>query len=94
MFARSAKHNDVDGIFELAKCYYHGQGVTRNYRSAFLLFSKAFFLKKRDAYSYLGECYEKGRGVEKDQVKADYFYNIANQHGFYQEWEVSVQNCK
>lgn len=94
LFARSAKHDDVDGIFELAKCYYHGQGVTRNYQSAFLLFSKAFFMKKREAYSYLGECYEKCRGVEKDQVKADYFYNIAKQHGFCQEWEISVLNYK
>lgn len=94
LFARSAKHNDIDGIFELAKCYYHGQGVTLSYQSAFLLFSKAFFMKKKEAYSYLGECYEKGRGVEKDQVKADYFYNIANQNGFCQEWEISVLNYK
>lgn len=93
-FARSAKHNDIDGIFELAKCYYHGKGITRNYNSAFLLFSKVFFMKKREAYSYLGECYEKGRGVKKDQVKAKYFYNIANQNGFCQEWKVSVLNRK
>jgi hypothetical protein len=27
-------------------------------------------------------------------VKADYFYNIANQHGFHEEWELSVLNSK
>ena len=94
LFARSAKHGDSDGIIDLAKCYYYGHGVTRNYQSAFLLFSKAFFMKRKEVYPFLGECYEKGRGVKKDQVKADYFYNIANQHGFHEEWELSVLNSK
>ena len=94
LFARSAKHDDVYGIFELAKCYYHGQGVARNYHIAFLLFSKAFYMQERETYQYLGECYEKGRGVVRDQIKANYFYNIANQHDFFQEWRLSVLNSK
>ena len=66
----------------LALCYYNGQGVKRNYQSAFLLFSKAFYLGDKDSAKYLAVCYEKGRGVNKDQAKADYFYDVDKQREY------------
>ena len=80
-------------IRDLALCYYNGQGVTRNYQSAFLLFSKAYFLGDKDSAKYLAECYEKGRGVNKDQTKADYFYDVDKQRK-YGNYILSILNTK
>lgn len=80
---KSANDPDTMGIGLvircLALCYYHGQGVKRNYQSAFLLFSKAFYLCDKESAKYLAVCYEKGQGVNKDQAKADYFYDVVKQ---------------
>ena len=69
-------------IRDLALCYYNGQGVTRNYQSAFLLFSKAYYLGDKDSAKYLAVCYEEGKGVVKDQAKADYFYDVDKQRKY------------
>lgn len=66
-------------IRSLALRYYNGEGVKRNYQSAFLLFSKAYYLGDKESAKYLAQCYEKGRGVKKDQAKADYFYDVDKQ---------------
>ncbi len=68
------------GIRELALCYLYGEGVTRNYQSAFLLLSKSYYLGDKKSAKYLAQCYEKGRGVKKDQAKADYFYDVDKQN--------------
>ena len=77
----------------LALCFYNGQGVDQNYKSAFLLFSKAFYSYDKESAKYLAECYEKGRGVEKDQVKADYFYDVVKQNKYGHYWH-SILNKK
>lgn len=94
---KTANNPDTTGIGQiiryLALCFYNGQGVEQNYKSAFLLFSKAFYSYDKESAKYLAECYEKGRGVEKDQAKADYFYDVVKQHEHGHYWH-SILNKK
>lgn len=90
MFKKSAKKEYADSIFELAKCYFYGQGIARNYNSAFLLFSKSFYMGIKDSSFYLAQCYEKGKGVNKDQAKADYFYDVDKQQSHDDKWKLSI----
>lgn len=54
----------------LGKCYYHGEGVEKNYKEAFRWFQKAAVQESADAQYYLGECYYWGNGVERNEKEA------------------------
>ncbi|MFC3034785.1 tetratricopeptide repeat protein [Pseudoalteromonas fenneropenaei] len=67
------------GIYELAKMYEGGFGVTKNERKAAELFKQAVDLNLADAMFSLAVMYKDGRGVKQDLQKAvELFTSAAN----------------
>lgn len=67
--------------WELAEKYFYGDGKIEDLRKAADLYHKAFdkgYVKAASALAYL---YEIGVGVELDEIKANYFLQIAAEHG-------------
>lgn len=52
----------------------------RNFKAAYDYFLKAEQNKQKDCYYYLGLCYEKGNGVEKDYQKAFAYYQLGSKN--------------
>ena len=67
-----------DGFYQLAWYYSEGsKGVPQDYRKANELFLKAGELGCAVAYHNLGVLYRDGRGVEVDEKKTKYYYELA-----------------
>lgn len=61
------EESNSDAMVELAKRYYTGKGVTKDYEKAMYYFERSLDERHDDAYFYLGEIYQNGGyGVEKD----------------------------
>lgn len=56
-------------------------GITKDYKKAMNLFSKACEKKDWSACTCLGECYELGKGVKENIKKANELYNQACDNG-------------
>lgn len=66
---------NVYSFFHIGEIYYYGKGgVNYNYSEAFIYFSKAANIGNYPAYYYMGLCYEYGRGVSKNELKAKQCY--------------------
>lgn len=72
------EESNSDAMVELAKRYYTGKGVTKDYEKAMYYFEKSLDERHDDAYFYLGEIYQNGGyGVEKDIKKSkEYFLKV------------------
>jgi len=68
---------DADGTYCIAKLYFSGRGVEKDYRMAFLLFEGAADSGVFLADYYLGNIYHFGIGLEKDFEKARHHYKKA-----------------
>ena len=68
---------------QLAQYYYAGvtEGLPQDYKKANELFLKAGELGCSDGYFNLGIAYEKGRGVGRDEKKADCYFELATMGG-------------
>ena len=65
----------------LARRYITGSSVSRDYEKAMNLLKSAIEEKYADAYYYLAEMYERGRGTNKDKATALKYYRQAKQLG-------------
>jgi len=66
---------------DLAKKYYDGDGISKDYGKAVYWYTKAAEQGYATAQNNLGICYENGQGVPKDNVKAVSWYTKAAEQG-------------
>jgi len=71
----TAIEQDIDSALYQAGCMYeNGYYVTQDYQAAIGYFNKAASLGHLDSKYELALCYEKGKGVDKDEAKAIQMY--------------------
>lgn len=63
-------HNDADGFFELANCYYEGIGVEESIDCALSYYERAAQQNHPDAMNNLADMYLNGEGTEIDEKAA------------------------
>ena len=69
-YLEAAEKDFVDAQYELALCYYKGQGVCENNEKAVEWFLKVAQHGRPEGQYMLGICYYNGYGVEKDEIEA------------------------
>ena len=75
----AADRGNPEALNALGIMYREGQGVRKDFKTAFDLFSQAAAKGLLDAYDNLGIAYRSGQGVPKDNSKAlEYFRYAAN----------------
>ena len=62
--------------YELANCYFDGQGAVRDLPKAFNLYRLAAGQGHVESQNKLGICYHNGHGVRKDQVEACAWWSL------------------
>lgn len=86
-YSYAADFNDINGLYELGRCYRHGIGTEVNPDKAIELYTKAAEANHAKALTELGICYEIGFGVNKDLEKAlEYFTQAAGLGYFYAQY--------
>ena len=82
---RTKKHveaGDADAMFDFGSCYSEGLfGLPRNRAKALELWKQAGELGHAGAYFNIGNAYYNGRGVERDEKKANHYYELAAMGG-------------
>ena len=69
---------DANAIFNLGVCYSTGvYGLPQDYEKAFELYHRAGELGYASAYYNIGNAYYNGRGVERNEKKAEHYYEQA-----------------
>lgn len=71
------KDNRISMIVEKAKGHYYN----KEYTKAIPLFREGAASGNKDAYYYLGMCYDNGYGVLNDYKKASEYYRLASEKG-------------
>jgi len=74
---KNAVNDDLDALYELGMKYYFGNGVPKNFKKAFELYTKAALQGHVDAQFDLGQFYMFGNGVPKDSRKAYAWFRMA-----------------
>jgi TPR repeat protein len=78
----SARKGDVKNQTELASMYCFAlDGVIKDYKLAFYWFKKSAEQGDKEAQFRVGECYQKGNGVEEDIEEAKKWYQKAASQG-------------
>ena len=77
----AASRGDKVAQHSLGICYYHGYGVTKDYKQAVYWFTKSAIQEYVSAQVMLGMCYAKGYGVTKDYKQAMFWWKKAANHG-------------
>jgi len=67
---------------ELAKSYFYGEGVSLDFKEAFLWFAKAAEQGLAEAQYYLGRCYDNSYGIPQDRVKSSEWFLKAAEQGY------------
>ena len=62
-------------------CFYHGDGVTQNYKKAFEFYSRAAAQGEVLAINLVGSMYGNGEGVDQSYEQAFHFYSQASVRG-------------
>ena len=75
---------DATAMFNLGSCYYEGLygGLQRDYEKALKLWHRAAELGCAVACHNIGHAYRTGRGVERDELKANHYYELAAIGGY------------
>ena len=74
--------DDAEAIHQLGRYYYDGvRGFPQDYDKAMELWLRAGELGCATAYQNLADDYYHGRGVERDEKKAKYYYELAAMGG-------------
>ena len=69
---------DAEAIFGLGGCHSEGvYGLPRDYDKALKLWHRAGELGYTKAYNNVGNAYHFGEGVERDEKKADHYFELA-----------------
>jgi len=72
------KANDKEAIYNLGYGYAQGTyGCPQNHAKAVELYLRAGELGSTEAYCNVGNCYDNGRGVERDPKKALHYWEIS-----------------
>ena len=67
----AAEDGDLEAMYRLGRSYYYGEdGAPKDGKQAFYWFNKAAEGDNIAAQYYLGLCYVRGIGVEKDEARA------------------------
>ncbi len=89
---KRAEQGDGKSGLELAKNYFTGRGVKKDYTEAIRWFTFAAEEGSGEAEYYLGNCYFKGLGVEKNYETAlDYFLKAKNH--YYMDCSSMISDC-
>jgi len=89
---RQAEQGDGLSQYQLAHCYYSGNGVAKNLETAVQWYRKAAEQDYVSAQDSLGDCYYSGNGVAKDLVEAVKWYRKAAEQDY--AWaQISLGNC-
>lgn len=81
-FIPLAERGDHRAMYALGSMYSAGQGVEKDLKKAFELFSEAAKNGRADAMCKLGLMYEQGLGVKKDLKKAARLYQKSAKQGY------------
>lgn len=76
-----ARQGNVDAQFNLAVCYYEGDGVPQNYVEAAKWYGAAADRGDRQAQFNLGLMFYQGKGIPKDYRYAYELFASAARHG-------------
>lgn len=76
---QQAEQGDASAQLELAKRYFNGIGLPRDYQQAFAWLKLSAAQGQIDAQYYLGWMYAHGKGFEKDPKQAFYWVQLAAQ---------------
>ncbi|CAB4393543.1 unnamed protein product [Rhizophagus irregularis] len=68
-------------MFNLANCYYNGEGTEKNLEKAFHWYQKAAENGNEDSMFHLANYYKYGEGTKKNLEKAFYWYQKAAENG-------------
>jgi TPR repeat protein len=79
--AKAAYANELDAVFKLGTCYFHGQGVSRDSDKAVALFRQVAEKGHTAAQHALAMRFEYGDGVEPDLAEAAKWYRLAAEQG-------------
>ncbi len=74
---KAADQGDVDAMYEVGECHFHGRGVAKTLALAQPWYAKAANLGHARAMNDLGWCYNAGIGVAKDLSQAVAWYGRA-----------------
>ena len=75
---KRVESGDAEAIFSLGYYYYEGSyGLPQDYEQALKLWQQAGELGCAEAYGNIGNAYHFGEGVERDNKKADHYYELA-----------------
>ncbi|KAI8630526.1 HCP-like protein [Xylariaceae sp. FL1651] len=77
----AAKGELVLSIFELANCFRHGWGITKDPVAAKQYYETAANLGDTDAMNETAWCYLEGFGCKKDKYQAARYYRLAEKNG-------------
>ena len=79
---KSASKGNTKDQVKLAKYYYSGMGVQKDYAQAWLWFNKAAESDNAEALFYMGKMVDNGLGVPKSPAYAAVFYTTAADQGY------------
>lgn len=79
---KSATNGNTKDQVKLAKYYYSGKGVQKDYTQAWQWFSKAAESDNAEALFYMGEMINKGLGVPQNPGYAAVYYTLAADQGY------------
>ena len=79
---KSASKGNTKDQVKLAKYYYSGMGVQKDYAQAWLWFNKAAESDNAEALFYMGKMVDNGLGVPKNPGYAAVFYTTAADQGY------------
>ena len=71
---QAAELGDTEAQYQLAQCYFHGNGTSASPSQAAHWYLQAAEQEHGDAQFALARCYDLGQGVSRDQKKAVYWY--------------------
>ena len=90
---KRAEQGDAKSELELAKNYYNGRGVNKDYTEAFKWFYEAANDGIGEAEYYIANCYYEGIGTEKSYRLALDFFLRAEKH-YYMDVCQRILDCK
>ncbi len=76
-YLKAAEKGDAEAQFNLAQCYYNGDGVTQNYEEAVKWYKESADQGYAEAQCRLGVCYGNGQGITRDVGKANELFRKA-----------------
>lgn len=82
LLIKAANKKDANSQFQLAICYFNGEGVIQDDNQAIFWCQKAAEQGLVEAQFVLGECYQYGEGVPQNHTEAVKWYKLAAKKGY------------